>query len=69
MGAGIKTIAAVGGGLGVTYSVTDDMVQDGEVDPSKALVTGALSAVIPAGLVKGTRVVVNKATQKVLIKL
>lgn len=64
MGAGIKTIAAVGGGLGVTYSVTDDMVQDGEVDPSKALVTGALSAVIPAGLVKGTRVVVNKATQK-----
>ena len=37
MGKALPVIGAVGGALGVTYSVTEDMVEDGKVDPSKAI--------------------------------
>ena len=64
MGKALPVIAATGGALGVTYSVTEDMVEDGKVDPSKAFKTGVFSALLPPALVGAGRAVVNKATQR-----
>ncbi len=64
MGKALPVIGAVGGALGVTYSVTEDMVEDGKVDPSKAFKTGVFSALLPPALVGAGRAVVNKATQR-----
>ncbi len=69
IGTGYKTMAAMSGLLGGAYSATEDLAQTGEVDPAKAIVTAAASAVAAPAMVAGVRYVGGKVAAKNADKL
>jgi len=69
IGTGYKTMAGISGLLGLTYSATEDLAQTGEVDPAKAIVTAAASAVAAPAMVAGARYVGGKVAAKNADKL
>lgn len=60
VGSSIKAVSAISGGLGVGYSVAEDLAQEGVIDPKKAAITGGVSALAGAGIAKGLQVLSNK---------
>ena len=60
----LKGIAAVSGALGTAYSMVDDLALEGEIDPTKAAITGAVSAVGGAAIGKGLKTISNRAKVK-----
>lgn len=67
VGQTIKGAAAIGAGLGATYSATEQLAQTGEIDPEKLVVPTALGAAGAGGLTalfKGIRVGSQKMAEK-----
>ena len=55
-GNGVKGAFVIGAGLGVAWSLAEDLVsKDGEVDVKKALITGAASGVGSAAMIKAVQ--------------
>ena len=69
IGTGYKTMAGISGLLGGAYSASEDLAQTGEVDPAKALVTAAASAVFAPAAVASSRYVGGKVAAKSAEKL
>lgn len=60
----LKGIAAVSGALGTAYSMVDDLALEGEIDPTKAAITGAVSAVGGAAIGKVVKTIGNRSRVK-----
>jgi len=60
----IRGIAAISGALGTAYSMVDDLALEGEIDPTKAATTGAVSALGGAAIGKVVKTIGNKAKVK-----
>lgn len=65
-GGGVKGALAIGAALGVSQSALDDYATQGEIDPKKALLTGALTAAVPGATAAIGKKLVQRTSAKVV---
>lgn len=64
LGQSLKTVAATSAALGTGWSILEDTATTGDIDPQKALVTGAAAGILAPATVAGARMLSNRGLTK-----